>query len=637
MSGGLPPRNASDSSNAARSSSKGGSSSNKSQRTSKSGSPSGSANNNNGISEVNRRLRSVLSHRLGLPLWYMLNVNNEESQQSLERTELFEFINKILGRDSNNPFPGADDVVAAASKDNLDTILETTVTEWVKTRENEPQLTQLLSEAIEKECDNTGFHSTNQVSVYIKNRPNPAHMDLLFSPKEENNSTKPSTPLAIIEVGRGDLDWWLKLDQNVQYLDGLGAHQEDYRLKLFDKEPLLFAVLTIGGKIPLEKDRVKLGVFLCYRNSHGDTRMILLSHFKTKNLLAASKAFGRLLLATSCLGRWRKERVDKAVDYYQYFSSNCCRVDQHVSSRMYPRSAFICNASAFVGELSFLLKYFSTHQQVLRSYDSRVRPTNRSPEIYLSPACCDLIGGKKATVVAEFKIDTFNHGGDNGDWSWDDDDDYFWSDPSQGRRRLLIIATLFREGSHMAKSATAFLEVIDQLALLHEKGFVHGDIRAFNTVFNEPGQDSNKASCLIDFDFGGPIGDMMRYPEGYHRHLDDGDRRGKEKEKIEKWHDWYALGQLIFTIHLFDFPKNVSDELQLKFLRLLQFWSDIRKEPTQSDIADLKNALSELDNHNVLVTPNQKFNDALVGFSTHRALDTYKGATGSPPEKKHQN
>jgi RIO-like serine/threonine protein kinase len=53
---------------------------------------------------------------------------------------------------------------------------------------------------------------------------------------------------------------------------------------------------------------------------------------------------------------------------------------------------------------------------------------------------------------------------------------------------LIIATTPFRDGKHAANTPSAFLPIINQLMLLHEKGFVHGDIRAFNTVFgNEDG------------------------------------------------------------------------------------------------------------------------------------------------------
>jgi hypothetical protein len=97
------------------------SSSKKTQRTSRSDTPSGSACNSRGRDVLNYRLRSVLSHPLGLPLFYMLN--NEKSRPLSK--DLVAFINQI--------FPGADanteDFAFVVEQDNkLDGILETAVT-----------------------------------------------------------------------------------------------------------------------------------------------------------------------------------------------------------------------------------------------------------------------------------------------------------------------------------------------------------------------------------------------------------------------------------------------------------------------------------------------------------------------------
>lgn len=111
----------------------------------------------------------------------------------------------------------------------------------------------------------------------------------------------------------------------------------------------------------------------------------------------------------------------------------------------------------------------------------------------------------------------------------------------------------------MAKKAKSFLPIIAQLALLHEKGFVHGDIRAFNTLFGEQEDHSE----LIDFDFGGNIG-IAYNPDGYRQGLQDGIRIGRQNEKIETWHDCYALGKLIFLVHNIDYPKECSAKLKLR-------------------------------------------------------------------------
>jgi len=56
----------------------------------------------------------------------------------------------------------------------------------------------------------------------------------------------------------------------------------------------------------------------------------------------------------------------------------------------------------------------------------------------------------------------------------------FWIKSSE--RTLLVVAAPHQRGHHGAKKSRAFVPIIDELAGLHEKGFAHGDIRAFNTL-----------------------------------------------------------------------------------------------------------------------------------------------------------
>jgi hypothetical protein len=150
----------------------------------------------------------------------------------------------------------------------------------------------------------------------------------------------------------------------------------------------------------------------------------------------------------------------------------------------YTPTAYIAHRSqAAIG-----LKLLYVLQKVLRSYDSRFCPTNRSACIYQNPECREIVGGNVATVV---QIDA---------------DAKFWSIQeklTQSDGRLLIIATRYRPGIHVATKPTAFVPIIEALEKLHALGYVHGDIRAFNTVFRDT---DGEPGCLIDFDFGGLAG-----------------------------------------------------------------------------------------------------------------------------------
>jgi len=107
---------------------------------------------------------------------------------------------------------------------------------------------------------------------------------------------------------------------------------------------------------------------------------------------------------------------------------------------------------------------------------------------------------------------------------------------------------------------------------------------------------------------------------------------GREKEMIEKWHDWYALGKLIFTVHSINPPIGVSEEYELKFWRMKDFWEKgIMMEPSESKKEELKSFLREIDEQGWQVTPSTMFQAALKDTSAGPIRGTYKGATGSPP------
>jgi len=263
---------------------------------------------------------------------------------------------------------------------------------------------------------------------------------------------------------------------------------------------------------------------------------------------------------------------------------------------------------------------------VLRSYDCRVRKTNRSSEVYLSQECRDIVGdvekivelpGEDAIVAPESENCHIN--------------DKFWIKSKE--RTLLIIAAPYRRGSHAAKKAGAFVPIIDQLEALHEKGFVHGDIRAFNTVFG----DQENEGWLIDFDFGGKLGSTC-YPRGYRRNLADGHRLGdgddEAENKIPQWHDWYALGRLIFFVHEFVRPEGVLAHQVVQFFDVVEAWRLLSQDPTPKMIAGLRACLVSLDEQGWTVSPNRQFKAELAKNTALAA--TNRGATGSPPVKQRQ-
>jgi hypothetical protein len=165
------------------------------------------------------------------------------------------------------------------------------------------------------------------------------------------------------------------------------------------------------------------------------------------------------------------------------------------------------------------------------SYDTRFRATQRRWEIYEN----HYLKNEKLVIVPspdaqdnEAADDSFSK------------EHRLWRSRSPGE--LVVFETPFREGRHFAKKPGEFA-TIQALEKLHEDGFVHGDIRGFNTVFSE----NEGEGWLIDFDLAaGKYNQQLCSPEATN-YLDDG-MRCENMRSVKKWHDWYALGQLIFIV-----------------------------------------------------------------------------------------
>ena len=216
------------------------------------------------------------------------------------------------------------------------------------------------------------------------------------------------------------------------------------------------------------------------------------------------------------------------------------------------------------------------------------------------------------------------------------EEEEFWNPPH--KKNFLVISIPYRKGIHYAKRPRSFLPIIDQLQKLHKAGYVHGDIRAFNTVF---GEKEDGPGYLIDFDFSDVPNSV--YPEGYNRDLPDGDRIGvgysgalpddqktHKNEQMQTWHDWYALGKLMFAVHRIQIPKDVTDKKMKEFVDLMLFWLGINEESSKEiDIEQLKELLRKIDTANYKVAPSGKFQMELDNLNSKNRF-TNVGATGSP-------
>jgi hypothetical protein len=508
----------------------------------------------------------------------------------------------------------------------FDDIFANTVNEWQKDpKRDEPKLTKALSKAIEAEHNQTLFHADDESVVHKRQESAGSvikqygRIDILLTP-QRNASESASTPLAIIEVGRYDNDWWKKLDQNMKYLANMGSHQPDARLR-FEK-PLLLGALTIEGEGDDNKNlKVRLGVFFCSLKRPDvvdDYRMSLLWHSYTEDdLTKASKDFGRLLRATSDFSCWR-EKQEKSVSW-KYLGPNCCKVvvDQvcgsgcrHIlctfttqrSSRRFPLFATLQNEK-------------QTTKVVLRSYDTRFRATQRRSDIYVNDPL-ETSEYKHLFPPTEQPKAADHPSSEH--WLW------------RFEGKLLVIVAPYREGRHFAKKPGEFVPIISELEKLHKAGYVHGDIRGFNTVFT----DVKDQGWLIDFDFGGKEEESPVYPKGYKPSLRDGERLGSGEKPIAKWHDWWSLGRLIFGKHILDYPAGADTmpELFMRSSRAQLSWMKLENQPPPNMIEELKRLFRDLDKNGWTVKPSPNFQEAICENNMEPAA-TDPAATGSPPVK----
>jgi hypothetical protein len=249
-------------------------------------------------------------------------------------------------------------------------------------------------------------------------------------------------------------------------------------------QPALLVTVTIDKETMDKKESVidvKMGILLVTprtptKDTNGatsgknDFRLSILWQAETNTLEDGSAMFGKLLRVASDFQEWRAFEV---TPLFKYFSSNCCKVGDVRVVGTPLRISLLVRKRLFD---SLSVRFLYNHQQVvLRSFDSRFRRTDRSATIYLDEGCQHIVGGQVHTVVKKFA---------NKFWSEDVDDG-----------SLLIIDTPYRPGGHVANSPKAFLPIINALQDLHERGYVHGDIRAFNTVFGA----NETTGCLICF------------------------------------------------------------------------------------------------------------------------------------------
>jgi hypothetical protein len=210
--------------------------------------------------------------------------------------------------------------------------------------------------------------------------------------------------------------------------------------------------------------------------------------------------------------------------------------------------------SPSLSDLISLCFYDRTHPfgvfKVLRSYDSRFRPTARRSDLYDVDI---VVPGAERICLLPDKAGQGHARPRSGEKPKE-------SIVKEQRRNHLfdfsgaleIIASPFLDGKHYASSPDDFIPVVKALQDLHTNGYVHGDIRCFNIIFGVG---------LIDFDFGGKVGSTEQaptYPEGFNFRFTSGDgiRHGKEGGFITMQDDAYAMTTVIFHSHVLLPPEK---------------------------------------------------------------------------------
>lgn len=113
---------------------------------------------------------------------------------------------------------------------------------------------------------------------------------------------------------------------------------------------------------------------------------------------------------------------------------------------------------------------------------------------------------------------------------------------------------------------------------------------------------------------------------GYNEALSDGKRIGEEGKSIRKNDDWYAMGKLMFSIHLFDEREDVEVPSEMEIIR--NFWRNVPKDVEVSD--------SHLDELKTLLKEADKFYDVVRDGCFHELFDGASDESGGsiPMTKK---
>jgi len=135
--------------------------------------------------------------------------------------------------------------------------------------------------------------------------------------------------------------------------------------------------------------------------------------------------------------------------------------------------------------------------------------------------------------------------------------------------RFTLVKYKCLKGNHQPKSVEHFVPILLALQKIHDEGYVHGDIRLCNLIFNEDGLNS----WIIDFDMASKGG---RYSSNYNCSGDIKERYSKDMgtKEMKPEHDRHSLGYLMRDLDKDQrFHKEIKDIMCTK-----QNLSDIADE-----------------------------------------------------------
>ena len=278
--------------------------------------------------------------------------------------------------------------------------------------------------------------------------------------------------------------------------------------------------------------------------------------------------------------------------------------------------------------------------KVYRCYDNRLRCTERRPDVYenfpgveqhLVLHVPDMLEFRDCHPFGQLFPTSYTKNYE--EYTMEADLDWLWN----FRGQIKIIATPYHKGKHYATHPKQFFPILNYLEEMHNNGWVHGDIRAYNMILNYEEPEHPKG-WLIDFDFGGRIDENPKYPRGYVKILHDGFRLGEKGKSITFEDDWYALGQVIFQCYVMNHKnKSLLLELSGKLVSLQIKFQELQDEGflTCGAAAELlREYLCYADVKGFELGFNDIFFESLTecNMLLEDPRTNSKGATGSPPK-----